>query len=242
MHGALTMTTTVSNERKMRARSRAVVARGGRVAHLYSEPPLTIRKVFTEKQGESALCMVGSAAGPLPGDDLRLDLEIQDGGHASLSATGASVAQGQPGVSSSAKAAARLHTCVVLGAEASLVADPGALVICAGANVDVELEIALTTSATLTWRETLVLGRRDEPAGFATLTWNVLRDGRALLRQHLDLRESHLRSWEGMTRKHKVITTELRVGINDAQTIVHSPTDVTQQIADDATLRTTLLS
>jgi urease accessory protein len=79
------------------ARSRAVVHPGGRLAGLSCQPPLTLRQVLTEEPGTCALCLVGSAAGPLPGDDLALVLEVAPGARATLQAAGAAIAQGRAG-------------------------------------------------------------------------------------------------------------------------------------------------
>jgi urease accessory protein len=79
------------------ARSRAVVHPGGRLAGLSCQPPLTLRQVLAEEPGTCALCLVGSAAGPLPGDDLALVLEVAPGARATLQAAGASIAQGRAG-------------------------------------------------------------------------------------------------------------------------------------------------
>jgi urease accessory protein len=124
---------------------------------------------------------------------------------------------------------------------ASLRADPGPLIVCAGARVDITLDITLAAGATLEWRELLVLGRSGEPPGAATLRWNVIRDGTPLLRQYVDLADPELNAWPGLLHGARTLATTLRVGPEvDARTVVHSPTDVTQRLAEHATLRTTL--
>ena len=69
-------------------------------------------------------------------------------------------------------------------------ADPGALVVCAGSRVDVRLELALDAGAAVQWRELVVLGRTGEPPGRATLRWDVTRLGRPVLRQLTDLSQA----------------------------------------------------
>jgi len=195
--------------------------------HVESAPPLTLRRVHGPA-GTAALCLVGSAAGPLAGDELRLTLDVH--GDTTLVAAGATIAQG---------GASTVHTQVYVSA--SLRADPGPLIICAGARVDVTLDINLTAGATVQWHELLVLGRSGEPPGLATLRWNVTRDGQPLLRQYVDLTDPELLAWPGLLRGARTLATTLRVGPDvDARTVVHSPTDVTQRLADHATLRTTL--
>ena len=88
------------------------------------------------------LCLVGTAAGPLAGDDLSICLQLRAGAHATLRAAGASLAQGRAGQ----------HRAVVavradLAERADLVADPGALIVCQGSRVDVRLELLLGPGA-----------------------------------------------------------------------------------------------
>ena len=214
----------------MIAHARAVV-RPGVLAEVVSRPPLTLRQVRAAA-GTVALCLVGTAAGPLAGDDLRLSMDIAAGARAQLVAAGASIAQG--GVS-------RMATDVHIGAGGRLDADPGAVIVSAGACVHLELSLALEPTAALTWREVVVLGRTGEPAGRATLRWNVRRGDTPLLRQHVDLADPGLAGWAGMTAGCRVLLSELRIGPDvDARTVVHNGTAVTQRLGDDATLTTVL--
>ncbi len=221
----------------MKAVACAHVEPGGVLRDVRSQPPLTLRQVHSDRADECALCLVGSAAGPLPGDDLTLALTVADDARAHLRATGASIAQGRPPHDS----VAHVRIEVTVGDRAHLDADPGALIVCAGAWVEVELAITLAATASLRWRETVVFGRTDEPAGRARLAWNVVRAGRPLLRQVTDLTDSTLTSWPGMMAGRRTLTTELATGPDDdGVTIVRGPHDVTQRIADHATLRTRL--
>jgi urease accessory protein len=214
------------------AHARAVV-RPGVLAEVVSRPPLTLRQVRAGA-GTVGLCLVGTAAGPLAGDDLRLSVDVAAGARARLVAAGASIAQG---------GASRMATDVRVGAEGCLYADPGALIVSAGARVDVELSLAVEPTATLTWREVVVLGRTGEPPGRATLRWDVTRGGTPLLRQHVDLADPALAGWPGMTAGCRVLVSELRIGPDvDARTVVHDETAVTHRLADGATLTTVLAS
>lgn len=213
----------------MHAHARAVVDVGGVLRRVESQPPLTLRQVYCEDG--LGLCIVGTAAGPLAGDELCLALDIQ--ADTTLSAAGATIAQG--GTST-------LHTSVDVGAGARLRADPGPLVVCAGARIEVRLDIRLAATAAIEWRELLALGRANEPPGAAVLTWNVTRDAAPLLRQTTDLADPALAQWAGMLRGRRVLATTLRAGPDlDARTVVHSPTFVTQRLADHAELTTELM-
>ena len=168
------------------ARTTAVIEPGGVLGELACAPPLTLRQVHGE--GRCELRLVGTAAGPLAGDDLSICLELRAGARATLRATGASLAQGRDsGVHGRAAVAGSLSIRADLAEGADLVADPGALIVCRGSRVDVRLELALGAGAAVDWRELIVLGRTGEPPGQATLRWDVTRLGRPVLRQFVDL-------------------------------------------------------
>jgi len=165
------------------ARTTAVVEPGGVLGAVRCAPPLTLRQVRGEAPDGEQRCelrLVGTAAGPLAGDDLALSLELRPGARATLRAAGASVAQGGGG-------GRALAIRAELGEGADLIAEPGALVACAGSRIDVRVEVLLGAGAAVDWRELIVLGRTGEPAGQATLRWDVTRGGEPVLRQFADL-------------------------------------------------------
>jgi urease accessory protein len=246
------------------ARSRAVVGPGGRLAELACQPPLTLRQVTAADPETCALCLVGTAAGPLAGDDLRLTLEVADGAAATLQAAGAVIAQGRPGHGGSA-----LRVRATVGAGGRLRAEPGPLIVRAGGRVDARLDIRLAADATVAWRELIVLqrpaglragsrpaedsGRADGgaaadgagPAALAqpavTVRWDVTRGGRPLLRQVVDLTDPGWLSWPGLIAGRRVLAAALLAGPGlAARTIVASPTAVAQQLGDEAVLVTVL--
>ena len=220
----------------MIARSVAVVSPGGRVSVLASQPPLTLRQVRTDAAATAALCLVGSAAGPLAGDDLHLRLEVRSGARAEFGAAGAAIAQGRGQCSP-----AVLTTSVSVADHAALTAAPAPLVLCAGSRVESYLDIDLAETASMIWRELLVMGRTGEPAGAAVVHWQVRRAGRPLLRQTVDLANPATRSWSGMLRGQRVMATALisRPGIA-TQTIIASPTAVVQTLDHQSALITVL--
>ncbi|MDT4902390.1 MAG: urease accessory protein [Pseudonocardiales bacterium] len=218
----------------MIARTSAVIRADGGLGAVRCEPPLTLRQVGTDDPATSALCLVGTAAGPLPGDDLALDLRLEPGACVQLTAAGASIAQGRGGT------AATLRWSAEVGAGALLHADPGALVVCEGSRVDVAVQIALARNAAVEWHELVVLGRRgDARAGAATLRWDVTRDGRPLLHQYVDLTDAS--PWRGLTGGHRVMASVLISGPDvDARTVVASPTAIGQRVDDHTMLLTVL--
>lgn len=221
------------------ARTAAVVEPGGVLGELACAPPLTLRQVHSDVPGCCELRLIGTAAGPLAGDDLSMSLQLRAGALATLRATGASLAQGRG--DGSGDSAAKLSIRADLGDGSDLVADPGALIICQGSRVDVHVELALGLGAAVEWRELIVLGRTGEPAGAATLRWDVTRLGAPVLRQFVDLADPALTAWAGLTAHRRVLACAL---VADPQstfrTVVASPTSVAQRVNDQTLLVTVL--
>lgn len=228
----------------MRVESRAVVAAGGALTVLDCAAPLTLRRVRSDEPGTCALRLVGTAAGPLAGDDLSLHLDVGADARCELRATGASIAQGRSG------APAALRTYVELGEHATLTADPGVLIVCDGSHVDVTLRLGLHESAAVHWDETVVLGRtRDAGTGTATIRWDVTRAGRPVLRQTVDLADPVLRAWRGQVDGRRVVAATLLSGPGvAARTVVSAPgpdpsgTWAVMQRVDDSTALVTVLA
>jgi urease accessory protein len=212
------------------ARAWAHVRAGGVLASVSSEPPMTLRQVHDDDGQMCALCLVGSAAGPLAGDDYALELDVADDAQASLTATGASIAQGRDWLPSS------LRMRATIGSNAVLVAEPGALIVCEGSRVDSFVSLELTRTSRVEWHETVVLGRTgDTRSGAATVSWDVRRDGRPLLRQRVDLTDPELSRW--MLSGHRVLSSVLLAGPDvQARTVVASRTAVAQLIDEHAVL------
>jgi len=223
------------------ARTTAIVESGGVLGEVACAPPLTLRQVQSEARDRCELRLVGTAAGPLPGDDLSVWLRLRPGAKATLRATGASVAQGR-----GQDEAAALSIRADLADGAELVADPGALIVCRGSRIDVRVELTLGTAAAVEWRELMVLGRSGEPPGRATLRWDVTRLGRPVLRQFLDLDLGLDHGLDhgldlGLTAGRRVLACALITGPAIApRTVVASATAVAQRI-DDHTLLVTVL-
>jgi urease accessory protein len=218
------------------ARTTAVVEAGGVLGELACAPPLTLRQVHSDTPDRCELRLVGTAAGPLAGDDLSIALRLRAGARARLRATGASLAQGR-----GSGGAASLSIRADLAQGAALVAEPGALIVCHGSRVDVRLELALAAGAAVDWRELIVLGRSGEPPGRATLRWDVTRLGRPVLRQLTDLADPVLTSWAGLTARRRVLACALISGpAIAARTVVASATAVAQQVDEHTVLITVL--
>jgi urease accessory protein len=204
----------------VRALTRAVVEPGGVLGTVTCQPPLTLRQVRSDEPGVCALCLVGTAAGPLAGDELTFDLDVRVGAAATLRATGANLAQGRGG------GAGALRTRVRVGAGARLDARPGAVVVGAGSRVDVTLSLELAADTEILWRELVVLGRAAEAPGALTLRWDVTRGGRPVLRQFIDLTDP-TQTWPGMLAGGRVLASVLITSpALDARTAVLDATTV----------------
>ena len=218
----------------MIASTSARIRLGGVLGAVSSQPPLTLRQVQADEHDVCALCLVGSAAGPLAGDEYRLHLDVDPLARATLRAAGASIAQDRGGHDSSMRLSAHV------GAGAFLDADPGALIVCKGSRVDVSVELQLAPDAHLQWRETVVLGRTgDSEPGAATISWEVRRGERPLLRQRVDLSDPVWRDW--LLGGCHVLSSVLLVGPDvQARTVVSTSTAVAQLIDEHAVLITVL--
>jgi urease accessory protein len=213
-----------------------VVEPGGVLGEVACAPPLTLRQVHSEVAGRCELRLVGTAAGPLAGDDLSVSLRLRAGARATLGATGASLAQGRPG-----GGPARLSIRADLAEGSDLVADPGALIVCHGSRVDVRVGLTLASGAAVDWRELIVLGRTGELPGMATLRWDVTRAGLPVLRQVVDLADPALTGWAGLTARRRVLACAFIAGpAVRPRTVVASPVAVAQRLAAEALLVTVL--
>ncbi|MEU7761411.1 urease accessory protein UreD [Micromonospora aurantiaca (nom. illeg.)] len=167
----------------MRAYARLVArpdGRGGTVlAELRGETPLLLRQT-PSSGGVVTVYVVGGAAGPLAGDDLRLDIDVGPGAAVRVHTVAASVAlPGRPGVVS------RMAVRAVVHDGGALHWLPEQLVAAAGCAHLAESHVELAAGARLTWRDEVICGRYGEAPGSAVVHTRVDYDGRPLLRQSL---------------------------------------------------------
>ncbi|MEU7979232.1 urease accessory protein UreD [Micromonospora sp. NPDC049081] len=163
------------------ARVVAVADRHGRTVlrELRGESPLLLRQAATE-EGVPTVYVVGGAAGPLAGDDLRLSVEVGPGAAVRVRTVAASVAlPGRPG------AVSRMRVDAVVHDGGTLHWLPEQLVAAAGCDHVAGSRVSLAEGARLLWREELVCGRYGEPAGNVVVATSVDHAGRPLLRQSL---------------------------------------------------------
>jgi urease accessory protein len=149
-----------------------VVRRGGRdvVADLRSEPPLTVRRA-----GDRVL-VVGSAAGPVGGDELALDVAVGPGATLTLGTVAATMAWPGP---TGAPSSQSVHATVADGGHLAWVPEP--LVLVARCRHHATTEVHLRGRAAASILEEVTLGRSGEEPGTLHASWRVTRDGRPLL-------------------------------------------------------------
>ncbi|WP_434739822.1 urease accessory protein UreD [Micromonospora sp. SH-82] len=166
--------------------------RGGtRLTELAGEPPLLLRQTG-HRDGVAEVYVVGAAAGPLAGDDLRLEVEVTAGAAVRVHTVAASVAlPGRPGAGRS-----RMLVRARVDAGAALHWLPEQTVAAAGCAHHAESWVESAEGAVLTWRDELVCGRYAERPGDAVVHTHVDHAGAPLLRQSLAVGPS-APGWDG---------------------------------------------
>lgn len=155
--------------------SASIRASGTRL-DLRSDPPITLRAT------PDAVYLVGSAAGPVGGDMLALDVTVEAG--ASLCVRSAAAAIHHP---SPHPAPSTFEFDIAVHAGSSLSWQPEPAVFIDGCDHRITTRISLADDATLVWREEYVLGRHHEPAGSVLSRLVVDRGTTPLIRSELQL-------------------------------------------------------
>lgn len=182
----------------------AVVAEPGeravRFATLRADPPMSLRPT------NGALHLVGSAAGPVGGDDAAFEVAVEAGADLVIRTVAAQTLY--PGRSPSH---ARYEVTVRAGASLSWLPEPTIAV--RGADHRVTVDIDLAADASLVWRDVIVLGRHAESSGSVAQRLRVVRDGRVLVctENRLGPAWAHAEGPAG-TAGYRVVATELVVG------------------------------
>ncbi|MFJ2031047.1 urease accessory protein UreD [Streptosporangium sp. NPDC087985] len=161
--------------RSMRARAAIVTERGpdGRtvLVTMRSDPPLTLRRT-----APGQVRLVSTAAGPLGGDDLALDIEVGPGSELDVRSIASTLVL--PGSGESL-----MTVTARVGAGASLRFAPEPTVLAAGCRHRMAVRLALAGDARVFWREEIVFGRYGEQPGRCHCRFDAVADGGPLLRQ-----------------------------------------------------------
>lgn len=190
----------------MKARAELAVecdARGRSVVRvLRSASPLTM--VPARHTDHAVVRLVGSAAGPLGGDDLGLTVRVGPGARLTLVGIAATLAlPGPHGLPS--HATVRIEA----GEDACVDYLPEPTVVTARARHHATLTVTLAAGAHLRTREVLVLGRTGERPGSLTTRLDVTRAGHPLLRQTLTVGDPALDASAAFLAGSRVLASEL---------------------------------
>jgi urease accessory protein len=171
----------------MRAFARIVAeadGRGGtRLAVLRGESPLLLRRTGRPVDGGVTVHLVGGAAGPLRGDDLRLEIEVGPGARLDVRSVAASLAL--PGRAQ--QPPSRLEIRAVVAEGASLTWLPEPLIAAAGCHHLTVTDVRVAAGGTLLWRDDLVCGRHGESSGDVRTDTTIRYDGVTLYRHELSV-------------------------------------------------------
>ena len=147
-----------------------------RCTTLRSEPPLTIRP--TGDDGGATVHLIGSAAGPVGGDALRLSLVAEP--HALLTVRSVAATLVLPG--SSPDVPSQLDVCARVRSGAHLRWLPEPTILVRGCDHRSTITLHVDSGATVLWRDVTVLGRTGEPSGSVLQRLRVDVAGRPALR------------------------------------------------------------
>jgi urease accessory protein len=169
----------------MRAVARIVAeadGRGGtRLAVLRGEPPLLPRRTGGRDEAGLTVHLVGGAAGPLRGDDLRVEIVVGAGAHLTVRSVAAQLAlPGRAGLPAS-----RFEIRAEVAGTLRWLPEP--LIAAAGCDHVTSTRVDVAEGGTLLWREDLVCGRHAEPTGTVRLSTTIRYAGATLYRHDLSV-------------------------------------------------------
>jgi urease accessory protein len=167
--------------------------RGGtRLTVLRGESPLLPRRTGARSGAGVTVHLVGGAAGPLRGDDLRLTLVVGPGAELTVRTVAAQLAlPGRPGLPQS-----RLTIDATVAAGGALRWLPEPLIAAAGCDHRTVTRVEVAEGGALLWRDDLVCGRHAEPSGDVRTETTIRYGGRTLYRHDLAL-GPHSPGWDG---------------------------------------------
>ncbi|HET9171838.1 MAG TPA: urease accessory protein UreD [Actinospica sp.] len=148
-----------------------------RLTEMVGQAPLLLRQTHAQDEaGAAHVHLVGGAAGPIGGDELRFDVRLGPRARAEVRSVAASIALPGPRPCEST-----LDITVRIEAGASLVWAPEPLIAAEGARHRTTVRVELAEDARLVWHERTLLGRHGERPGSTVTRLRVRRAGRILL-------------------------------------------------------------
>ena len=151
------------------------------MAEMRSEAPQILRVTRSRPEGLE-VHLLGGAAGPLGGDDWRLDLDIAAGTSAVMRSVAATLAQPDPRCQAS-----RAQVVVRVGEHASLDAWWEPVISVRGSRHRLEVVLEIAPTARVRWVDEIRQGRHGEPGGEVVLVQRVVVGGRVRSMQQLEL-------------------------------------------------------
>jgi urease accessory protein len=187
--------------------------RGGtRLAVLRGESPLLPRRTGGHSGAGVTVHLVGGAAGPLRGDDLRLEVTVGAGAVLTVRSVAAQLAlPGRPGPASQLT----IHATVA----GTLRWLPEPLIAAAGCDHRTSATIEVAAGGELLWRDDLVCGRHAEESGNVQINTLIRYAGKTLYRHDLGVGR-HADGWDGaaVLGGGRAVGTVMAVpGFRDAQ-------------------------
>lgn len=224
----------------MRAAATLVAERVGertRCPTVHSEPPLALRLTSGIGDEEASVHLVGSAAGPVGGDELSLAISLGAEARVAVRSVAAAAVLPGPSRGGAAGEAAASHVDVVVdvGAGGRLRWLPEPTILVDGCDHRSSTYITLDATAALVWREVVVLGRHGEPSGSLLQRLRVDIGGHPLLRNDVAVgpRWPTSRGPAGVGAGTRAVATALVVGV--------SPDDLPAALPSGAGLRAAVL-
>jgi len=156
---------------------------GTRLAVLRGESPLLLRRTGARTGAGVTLHLVGGAAGPLRGDDLRLEITVGPGAELEIRSVAAQLAL--PGRADLPPSRLELHASVAAGATLRWLPEP--LIAAAGCDHHTVTHVEVAAGGVLLWRDDLVCGRHAEPSGNVKTTTTIRYAGKTLYRHDLSV-------------------------------------------------------
>uniref|UniRef100_A0AAU3GRZ7 Urease accessory protein UreD n=1 Tax=Streptomyces sp. NBC_01401 TaxID=2903854 RepID=A0AAU3GRZ7_9ACTN len=152
------------------------------------------------------LALVGTTAGLLSGDALRIHITVGPGARLHLMEPAGLVAYDHRGGHSSWRAT------VEIAEGGELTWDSRPFVVSCGADVTRDMDVTLAPGARMLCRDTLVLGRSGERGGRIRARTRAVHGGRELLVEDLDLTDPDVRGLPGILGPHRIIGAVTALG------------------------------
>ncbi|MFB4421025.1 urease accessory protein UreD [Streptomyces sp. QL37] len=165
------------------------------------------------------LALVGTTAGLLAGDELRIRVTVGPGARLHLMEPAGLVAYDHRGGRSSWRAV------VEIAPGGELTWDSKPFVVSTGADVTRDMDVTTAPGARMLWRDTLVLGRSGERGGRIRARTRAVHDGRELLVEDLDLTDPGVRELPGVLGPHRIVGAVTALGADPGGATHPSRTD-----------------